>query len=110
MATLNLVFRKRLTALQACIALLLDGSTSEVFEGKTYRAADLETLYALVERLSVRAAIEAVENGAQSYELNGVVYTRANLATLYQRDAGFAARDARATRGGIGIRYARPGA
>jgi hypothetical protein len=54
----------------------------------------------------VEAAIEAIEGGAQSYNIDNRSLTRANLETLYKRQTylkGKAAREARG--GGVRTRY-----
>lgn len=101
------IFRNRLTALQAAIAGLQRGETVE-FEGTSYGPSALPTLYPLLERFGVKAAIEAIESGQQSFSLGGMSYTRGDLRALYERDARFEMKADRAARGGIGIRYGVP--
>ena len=54
----------------------------------------------LAEQLAnVQAAIEAIEDGAQSYTIGGRSYTRANLETLYRREERLQAKTNRAASG-----------
>lgn len=103
-----LVYRQRLLRLQQAIALLQDEVASVEFEGATYGPANLPTLYALLERAQVKAAIEAIEAGNQSYAINGMTYTRGDLRALYERDKALEAKAARTARGGIGVRFGVP--
>lgn len=56
-----------------------------------------EVLQAQLE--NVRAAIAAVETGAQSYKIANRSVTKADLATLYAREKSLKAEIARATGG-----------
>jgi hypothetical protein len=103
-----LIHRQRLVKLQQAVSLLLQDVASVEFEGTAYGSAQLPTLYALSERLQVKAAIEAIEAGNQSYAINGMTYTRGDLRTLYDRDRQLEAKAGRAARGGIGIRFGVP--
>jgi hypothetical protein len=103
----TLIFRNRLTALQTAVAGLQRGESVE-WEGTAYGPSALPTLYVQLERLGVKAAIEAIESGQQSYTFGGMSYTRAELRVLYERDARFEMKADRAARGGIGIRYGVP--
>jgi hypothetical protein len=103
-----LIHRQRLVKLQQGVSQLQSGVASVEFEGVTYGPSQLPTLYALSERLQVKAAIESIEAGNQSYAINGMTYTRGDLRALYDRDRAMEARAARATRGGITTRFGVP--
>lgn len=47
--------------------------------------ADVDTYTAQL--VSVRAAIAAIEGGAQDYSMGGARVTKADLATLYKRES-----------------------
>lgn len=55
---------------------------------------------------SVQEAIEAIESGAQQYQLNGRMITRASLKTLYDREAYLESKLERENRGGIVVQGA----
>lgn len=51
--------------------------------------------------LSVQSAIDAIEGGAQQYQLNGRMITKANLKALYERESYLESKLQREQRGGI---------
>jgi hypothetical protein len=57
---------------------------------------------------SVDAAIQAIEEGGQSYTINGLTYTRADLETLYAQHEALRAEVARRSYGDrVLVRWAR---
>lgn len=100
------IFDRRRADLVEVIDLLReDSSVAREFEGVSYGASDLPRLYTLAELLAVKAAIEAISLGAQSYEVEGLVFTRATLFQLQAREESLEAKLSRRRRGGIGLRY-----
>lgn len=103
------VFARRHADLAAVITHLRgDAALPRTFEGSSYTASDLPALYRLLELLGVKAAIEAITAGAQSYEIEGLVYTRATLFQLQAREKALEEKAARRSRGGINLRFGVP--
>lgn len=99
------VWAERLGRLQDTIALLEDSATAVavVFEGTSYTAANLDQLYARLDWVSVKSAIEAIEGGAQQYTVLGRSFTRGNLAELYKRERELRVDMTRTSRPGMRV-------
>lgn len=99
------VWAERLGRLQDAIALLEDSTAGLAveFEGASYTAASLDQLYARLDWVSVKSAIEAIEGGAQQYTVLGRSFTRGNLAELYKRERELRVDATRAARPGIRV-------
>lgn len=107
MAALTEVFGRRRNRLQVVIQTLEDTPASPaVFEGTSYSASQLPTLYTLLELLDVKAAIAAVMRN-QAYTMGGVSFTKANLRELRDRERELDAQVNPARRG-FGVREAIP--
>lgn len=91
---------------QAIIAV--ENGESYAIGTRTYGSADLEELQLREERLSVQAAIQAIQEGAQAYSIRGRAFTKADLKTLYDRLDTLRDREARRARGGIRMRLGVP--
>lgn len=63
--------------------------------------ADIDTYTAQL--TSVRAAILAIESGAQDYSMGGARVTKADLATLYKRESELEGKIAGETYGTRGL-------
>ena len=99
------VWSERLGRLQDAIALIEDSATGLAveFEGTSYTTATLDQLYTRLDWISVKAAIEAIEGGAQQYTVLGRSFTRGNLAELYKRERELRVDVTRAARPGMRV-------
>jgi hypothetical protein len=107
MADRRNVYAEKLDRIHASIVALEDGtSTSQVQDGVTYTAAtdSLAALYRLRDRMAVKAAIQAIEEGAQVYTVLGRQFTKGNLRELYDRDRELTQAAVRESRGGMRAR------
>lgn len=108
MGTRTLIWANRRDRLQVAIAELEDGIASVVLDGVTKTASDLPQLTRDLELASVRAAIEAIEQGAQSYEVLGRRFQKAELAVLYSRADRLEQRAVARSGSGIRVRFGVP--
>ena len=103
------LYARDLARLSKAIADFQDGLTPTIeFGGQVYGASDLDLLYQKRDRLMVKAAIEAIEGGAQSYQILGRTFTRGDLRLLYQRDQQLANQEYRRTASGPRVRNVVP--
>lgn len=101
------LYADQLAAVQAAIVAIENGDTNTIGT-RTYGSADLDELYLREERLSVQTAIQAINEGAQSYTIRGRSFTKGDLSTLYQRLDEVRAREQRRSNGGIRVRLGMP--
>lgn len=97
------VSTERVLRLQTGIAALEDGAGSVTVDGVNYGASQVDAMYTRLDWLSVKAAIEAIEQGAQRYSVLGRVFEKADLKTLYDHEKQLRLDAVRTTRGGTRI-------
>ncbi len=102
------LYADQLRELQHAIDALAHGAASAVWLGTTYTSSDLTTLYGQHELLGLKAAIQAIQEGGQQYQIGDRSYTRADLATLHARLDTLERRATTTTRGGSRVRLAVP--
>lgn len=107
MAAATNPYKRQLAEVHRAIDEISRGG-SGTLNGKTYGTADLPALTDQAQLLSVRAAILAIESGAQSYSVGESTFTKADLRTLHQREETLLARMTQRTRGGIRMRFGVP--
>lgn len=84
-----------------------EGGTTYVIGVRTYGAGDLDELYAREEMLSCSAAIQTIQEGAQSYTIRGRQFTHADLGELHNRRDTARVRLNRVLRKTTGLRVGR---
>lgn len=100
------IYAERLIRTQDAIALLEDNPTQQVtLDGVIYGIGAIDTLNARLDWLSLKAAIEAIETGAQQYTILGRSFTKADLAELYRREETLLRRMQRTARPGLTVLY-----
>lgn len=104
----GLIWASRADRLARGIAAIEDSAETVQIDGTSYATADLDTLTKRLDLYRVKAAIEAIEAGAQSYTLLGRVFTKGDLATLYRREADLEGRAVQRARGGMRVRTGIP--
>ena len=113
MASPTSLYAAKLASANQAITQLDTGTPSVVLDGRTYTAADLPAVYAIHDWLAVKAALEAIETGAQGYAIGGRSVSRADYEQLVTRERELAARlpeghPAKARAGGIRVRFGVP--
>lgn len=90
--------------------LAREGGVAVIRDGRRFTAAELPQLADLVRVQRVRAAIEAIEGGAQSYSIEGRTFQKGDLRALYERLDLLESRAVMAARGGAArVRQIVPG-
>lgn len=99
------LYADQLVQIQAAIIAVENGDTFIIGQ-RTYGPGDQAELYAREELTSVQAAIQAIQEGSQSYSIHGRSFTFGDLGQLYkQRDAARSRLDRlNGTRKGIRLR------
>lgn len=92
---------------QNAITAVYNGGTF-VIGSTTYSNSDIETLQQQERILGVKAAIQAIEEGGQSFQHGDRTYTRADLQTLYARLDKLEGRAIRTAAGGARVRRVVP--
>lgn len=101
------LYKDQLVQVQKAIIAIENGDGWTI-GARVYGSADLEELGLRADRLSVQTAIQAIEEGAQSYTIRGRSFTKGDLRTLYERLDAIRDREARRSRGGIRVRLGMP--
>lgn len=107
MAEHSRLYARQAERLKEGIRTLEDGAASFVFAGTTYTTADLTakptTLYDRYDWTLLKAAIEAIDAGDQSYTIaGGRSFTKADRKTLSAELDALEQKVAR--KGGVGVR------
>lgn len=107
------LYAAKLASANQAITQLDAGTPSVTLDGRVYTAADLSAVYAIRDWLAVKAALEAIETGAQGYAIGGRSVSRADYAQLVTRERELAARlpedhPAKARASGIRVRFGVP--
>ncbi|NOT09679.1 MAG: hypothetical protein HOP28_15915 [Gemmatimonadales bacterium] len=94
------LYAQKATRYSSAIAELEDTALTTVLDGVSYARADLVRLYEDRDWFMLKAAIEMIEGGLQSYTLLGRTFTRGDLQVLYEREKELRRRRARRAMGG----------
>ncbi len=86
------LYAAKLVSANQAITQLETGTPSVTLDGRTYTSSDLPALYAIRDWLAVKAALEAVETGAQGYAIGGRSVSRADYEQLESREPEDVAR------------------